>query len=170
MIAALVDMHGQQRKTGLGEEAQIVLLAQRARGLTGLQIVPCRRFTRRAKQEACSRMEGVGDPQDQFPLFPLRQQKYQPHSEGAIELAAKKLLSCTVSQAADAAGKRWRNAASRVGDASMPNTEQPSSASAIAIGAPDPQPISTTSARAGKERAHCRTTLLPISDLAAMNS
>src|SRR3954452_14870415 len=81
----------------------------------------------------------------------------------------KNELCSTGSHTTAAWGKRDRNAATSVGDASTPHTVQPSAISVSETGTPEPQTTSRTEEPVGSACAHLRIVATPnTGDRAAM--
>jgi hypothetical protein len=95
---------------------------------------------------------------------PAESRNIRPTATIPSNVRPKKDESSTGSHAASARGKRLRNSAIKLGDASIPQTVHPSFISAAEIGTPCPQPRSSTDAPAGSNLAHSRTVTTPMVD------
>jgi hypothetical protein len=95
---------------------------------------------------------------------PAESRNIRPTATIPSNVRPNKDESSTGSHAASARGKRLRNSAIKLGDASIPRTVHPSFISAAEIGTPCPQPRSSTDAPAGSDLAHSRTVTTPIVD------
>lgn len=90
--------------------------------------------------------------------------KKRPQATTPSKVRPKKSDSSTAAHSTGAVGKRVRNAATILGEASTPYTWNPRSIKASEIGTPVPHPRSRTVAPPGNTRDHSATAEAPVSE------